>query len=263
MSFNSKFFYIYIKCLDTIFSFTPNIHRYFASFFPPFPYIISHSWAYQLQVGRISILVGAYAQFTPCSYVCVCVCVHTNMYFKNWYFIDCHCYLIASFIKKYIVLWIFLSNLLFSIYFIFNFLSFYGCTHSIWRFPDQGSNQSWSHQPMPEPQQCGLWATSVTHTTADGNAGSLTLWARPGIKPASSWILVRFVNLWAMMGTLLLNDLSCKFTQIKWRRLFCIIFNIMNETYFIYSILAFIFFLVCAGIKILQETSMYTDIFIN
>ena len=27
-----------------------------------------------------------------------------------------------------------------------------------------------------------------------GNAGSLTHWARPGIEPTSSWILVRFVN---------------------------------------------------------------------
>ena len=31
-------------------------------------------------------------------------------------------------------------------------------------------------------------------TTARGNARSLTHWARPGIKPESSWILVRFVS---------------------------------------------------------------------
>ena len=36
-------------------------------------------------------------------------------------------------------------------------------------------------------------ATSVTCTTAQGNAGSLTHWARPGMGPASSWIPVRFV----------------------------------------------------------------------
>ena len=41
----------------------------------------------------------------------------------------------------------------------------------------------------------------MTYTTAHGNAGSLTHWARPRIKPTSSWILVRFVNHWAMMGT--------------------------------------------------------------
>ena len=32
------------------------------------------------------------------------------------------------------------------------------------------------------------------------NARSLTHWVRQGIKPESSWILVRFVNPWAMMG---------------------------------------------------------------
>ena len=35
-----------------------------------------------------------------------------------------------------------------------------------------------------------LWPT----TTAHGNAGSLTHWSRPGIKPTSSWILVRFIS---------------------------------------------------------------------
>ena len=32
------------------------------------------------------------------------------------------------------------------------------------------------------------------YITAHGNARSLTHWARPGIEPASSWILVRFVS---------------------------------------------------------------------
>ena len=32
---------------------------------------------------------------------------------------------------------------------------------------------------------------SGTYTTAHGNTGSLTHWARPGTKPVSSWILVR------------------------------------------------------------------------
>jgi len=42
----------------------------------------------------------------------------------------------------------------------------------------------------------------VTYTTAQGNAGSLTHWVRPGIEPKSSWILVRFVNHWTTKGTL-------------------------------------------------------------
>ena len=40
------------------------------------------------------------------------------------------------------------------------------------------------------------------YTTAQGNPGSLTHWARPGTEPISSWMLVGFVNHWATMGTL-------------------------------------------------------------
>ena len=39
----------------------------------------------------------------------------------------------------------------------------------------------------------GIRAASVTYTTAHGNAGSPTHLARPGIKPASWWILVGFL----------------------------------------------------------------------
>ena len=41
----------------------------------------------------------------------------------------------------------------------------------------------------------------MTHTTAQGNPGSLTYWARPGIEPPPSWILVRFLTPWSTMGT--------------------------------------------------------------
>ena len=65
----------------------------------------------------------------------------------------------------------------------FSFLSFLG-PHLQW-----GLKQSCTCWPAPQPQQCGSQATSVTYTTAHGNGGSLTHWARLGIKPASSWIL--------------------------------------------------------------------------
>ena len=45
--------------------------------------------------------------------------------------------------------------------------------------------QSWQHQ---------IQDASVPYTTAHHNAGSLTHRVRPGIKPASSWILDRFVT---------------------------------------------------------------------
>ena len=47
---------------------------------------------------------------------------------------------------------------------------------------------------MPQPQQHQIWAASATYTTAHGKARSLTHWARPGIEPASSWILVGFIT---------------------------------------------------------------------
>ena len=53
----------------------------------------------------------------------------------------------------------------------------------------------------PHPQQHRIWAASATYTTAHSNTWSLIHWARPGIEPASSWILVRFVNHCTTMGT--------------------------------------------------------------
>ena len=48
-------------------------------------------------------------------------------------------------------------------------------------------------------------ATSSTYTTVHGNAGSVTHWARPGIEPLSSWILIRFVTMkprWELLPAL-------------------------------------------------------------
>ena len=76
------------------------------------------------------------------------------------------------------------------------YLAFFGgChTYSIWKFPGEGSNRSCSWQPAPQPQQRGIWAADVdvTYTTAHGNIRSVTHWARPGIEPAYSLVLVRF-----------------------------------------------------------------------
>ena len=62
------------------------------------------------------------------------------------------------------------------------------------KVPRLGSNLSCSCWPMPQPHNARskprLWPTPQVH----GNAGPLTHWARPGIKPVSSWILVRFIS---------------------------------------------------------------------
>ena len=61
----------------------------------------------------------------------------------------------------------------------------------------RGSSQSSSCQPMPQPQPRGILVMSAAYTIADSNAESLTHLERPQIKPASSWMLLRFVNHWA------------------------------------------------------------------
>ena len=48
--------------------------------------------------------------------------------------------------------------------------------------------------PVPQSEQHHIQATSVTYPTALCNARSLTHWARPGIEPASSWILVGSIS---------------------------------------------------------------------
>ena len=47
---------------------------------------------------------------------------------------------------------------------------------------------------MPQPQQLGIQAVSVTYTTAHSNARSLTHWGGPGNESSSSWMPVRFVT---------------------------------------------------------------------
>ena len=76
----------------------------------------------------------------------------------------------------------------------FPFFAFLGLHPRHMEVPRLGLNQSCSRQPMPQWQQCGIQGATVTYTTAHSNAGSLTHWPRPGIKPASSQILVRFIS---------------------------------------------------------------------
>ena len=65
---------------------------------------------------------------------------------------------------------------------------------------------------------------SATYTTAHGNAGSLTHWARPGIEPATSWFLVRFVSAvpqWELPGFLIFKCTQLStFLWRKWRTTF-------------------------------------------
>ena len=60
--------------------------------------------------------------------------------------------------------------------------------------PSLGVNRSCSCQPTPQPQPGQSKATCATYTRAHSNAGSLTRWLRPGIKPTTSWFLVRCIS---------------------------------------------------------------------
>ena len=79
-------------------------------------------------------------------------------------------------------------------FFVFCFLVFLGLHPWHMEVPRLGSNQSCSCGPTPQLQQCQIWASSATYTTAHDNAWSLTHWARPGIEPMSLWMLVRFIS---------------------------------------------------------------------
>ena len=61
--------------------------------------------------------------------------------------------------------------------FNFFFHYFQGRTWSIWKFPGQGSNQSFHCWPTPQLQQRQIWAISGAYNTACSSIRSLTHWA--------------------------------------------------------------------------------------
>ena len=77
---------------------------------------------------------------------------------------------------------------------LFCFLFFLGLHPQHTEVPRLGVESKLQLWLRPQPQQHGIQVASVTYTTVHGNAGSLTHLARPGIKPTSSWILVRFIS---------------------------------------------------------------------
>ena len=81
-----------------------------------------------------------------------------------------------------------------TLFFFFFFCFFKAAPAAYGGSQARGSNQSFSCWPTPQPQQCRIQAVSVTDTTALGNSRSLTLRARSGIEPATSWFLVGFVS---------------------------------------------------------------------
>ena len=54
--------------------------------------------------------------------------------------------------------------------------------------------------------QIGAAAACLHHS--HGNARSVTHWARPGIEPASLWMLARFLTHWSTTGTPIMDVLN-------------------------------------------------------
>ena len=77
-------------------------------------------------------------------------------------------------------------------FFFFKFFSFFKPAPPAPYGGSQARGSNWSCSCQPTALR--IQAASVTYTMAHGNTRPLTHQARPGIEPASSWILVRFVS---------------------------------------------------------------------
>ena len=75
------------------------------------------------------------------------------------------------------------------------FLIFLGLHPWHMEVPRLGVERNCSLWPTPEPQQYQIRrAMSATYTTVHSTTRSLTHWGRPGMEPASSWMLVIFIS---------------------------------------------------------------------
>ena len=97
--------------------------------------------------------------------------------------------------------------------------------------------------PTPQPQQHGIRAASSAYTRAHGNIGSLNHWAKPGIKPSFSWILVGFVtaeprgellllcilNMYVCVYVILINHSRCNFLSEEYSS---ISFSVLHSLFF-------------------------------
>ena len=82
-----------------------------------------------------------------------------------------------------------------SLFFIFIFLSFchfLGSSHGTWRFPGQGSNRSFSHQPTPEPHsKAGCLTQGLNPQPHGSQSHSLTTVPR---RELQGWLFLRLAG---------------------------------------------------------------------
>ena len=100
--------------------------------------------------------------------------------------------------------------------------------------PGYGLNRSYNCWPMPQPQQLGVWATSVTYNVSHGNARFLTHWVRPGNEPEPSWILVGSLTTepWRELPPAIL--LISMTIPLTWKNFYCFFFFHRHLSLFYY-----------------------------
>ena len=98
-------------------------------------------------------------------------------------------------------------TIFFLFFYFLSFCHFLGCSCGIWRFPGWGWIRAASTGLCHSHSNAGpSRVVSAAYTTARSNTGSLTHWAKPRIKPTTSWFLVGFFNHWATTGTPYLTE---------------------------------------------------------
>ena len=97
---------------------------------------------------------------------------------------------LISFLSFFLSFFLFLPSFLF---FLFFFLGLHKRLMEVSRLGIELELQQPAYATITA-MQCRIRALSANYTTAHSNAGSLTHWEGPGIKPASSWILVGIVS---------------------------------------------------------------------
>ena len=72
----------------------------------------------------------------------------------------------------------------------------------------------------------------MTYTTAHGNARSFTNWARPGIKPSSSWTLVGFLTIEPQGTPWIIFYTECILCASCWKNKWCFktVFKMWHRT---------------------------------
>ena len=179
------FNFIITNCSVQVFLFLPDLASEDFMFLEIYSFLLGHPIYWHISVHKINLIL--------CISVLSFVTSHSFLiYFTRSSFFS------VTVAKGFLILLIFSKKkkkktVLSFTDFFFSFLfrpipAAYGCS------PRVDIKSELQLKPMPWPQQHQNWAASATYTTAHSNTRSLTYWVGPGIKPISSWILLRFIT---------------------------------------------------------------------